>query len=122
MILANVPYPYKATTLTFVDISILDRSDLELILESFPEADAMLRRRAKRKSLCQRMIRRGLPHRTHSFYPSPRLVVLQEALEWDYTRGLCGSDIGEREQRVASIPKSVELRRVIICNNNRAAG
>ena len=68
VILANVPYPYKATTLTFVDISILDRSDLELILDSFPEANAMLRRRAKRKSLCQRMIRRGgVFHAPHSY-------------------------------------------------------
>ena len=56
VILASVPYKYTATTLTFVDTAILDRSDLEMILESFPHARRMLHRRAKRTSIRERMI------------------------------------------------------------------
>jgi hypothetical protein len=56
VILANVPYKYTATTLTFTDTAILDRSDFEMILESFPEAHKMLLKRAKRTSIRERMI------------------------------------------------------------------
>ena len=56
VILANVPYKYTATTLTFVDTAILDRSDLEMILESFPDSRRTLHKRAKRTSIRERMI------------------------------------------------------------------
>ena len=56
MVLVNTPYRYRCTTLTFVDLSVLDRSDLQIILDSFPENARMLRRRAKRRSIRERMI------------------------------------------------------------------
>lgn len=56
VILAKVPFKYTATTLTFVDAAILDRTDLELILESFPDAKKLLYKRAKRTSIRERMI------------------------------------------------------------------